>query len=66
MKPSSNAAEDWHDDFRWELGPGPSEEDSRWAAENLNGDDEPMPDEAYDSWAAESEAQDRLERGFAG
>ena len=55
---------DWADAHRWEL--GPSDEDARWAAENLNGDDEPMPDEIYDRWAAESEARDRLERGLAG
>ena len=43
---------------------------ARWAAENLNDDwhdqDEPIPDEVFDEWAAAAEAQDRLERGFAG
>jgi hypothetical protein len=53
---------DWTDEYRWELGPEPSEADAQWAAEQLN-DDEPMPDDAIDRLAGEVEAQDRIENG---
>ena len=52
-----NAADtwpDWTDDDRWV----PTDDDRRWAAENLNHDDchtdDPMPDDVYDGRAEES------------
>jgi hypothetical protein len=69
--PNKSAAE-WPmssdiDGHTWEIGPGPTEADAQWAAENLNGDDyhtdEPTPDEVLDRLAAEAEAQDRIENG---
>jgi hypothetical protein len=55
------------DGFTWELGPGPTEADPQWAAENLNGDDfhtdEPTPDDVLDQLAEDAEAQSRYEQG---
>jgi hypothetical protein len=53
--------------YTWELGPGPTEADAQWAAQNLNDDDfhteDPTPDEVLDRLAEEAEAQDRIENG---
>jgi hypothetical protein len=58
----------WTDADTWELGPDPSDEDRRWAADHLNGDDcqtdEPTPLEVLELAADEAEAQDRLDRGI--
>jgi hypothetical protein len=57
------------DGYSWELGPDP--DDARWAADNLNGDDEghatdgPAPDDPiWDEWAEEAATQDLMERGL--
>ena len=59
------------DGFRWELGPeptGPTEDEARWAAEVLNGDDfhtdEPTPDDVLELQYEESRVRDQLERGI--
>jgi hypothetical protein len=55
------------DGFTWELGPGPTEADALWAAQNLNGDDfhtdDPTPDDVLDRLAEEAESQARYECG---
>jgi hypothetical protein len=55
----------WTDADIWEL--GPTESDTRWAAENLNDSwdhDGPTPDEVIDREAEEAEGQDRYENGL--
>jgi hypothetical protein len=65
------SADDWPpetDAYTLELGPDPGDEDRRWAAENLNGDDwhtdKPTPLDVLELAAGEAEAQDRLDRGI--
>jgi hypothetical protein len=58
------------DGYTLELGPaptGPTEDEARWAAQNLNDDyhtEEDTPDYVYDRRAEEALARDRIESGF--